>query len=590
MACAPLQGLAWTVAVTPTILLCKGVSALVRSTVFASFLVLILLCLGCTQSTLTEDDVRKIVREEVPAGVVGPPGPQGPQGESGERGIPGSAGPQGEPGERGSPGIMGPQGNSGPTGPRGMQGQPGTQGPPGPAGPQGEQGPQGVQGETGPPGPQGPKGDPAPTPTPTPRPPSTAAELVERVEDSVVRIMVGGGTGSGFIFDTDGTTAFVVTAHHVVEDESSIDVHTNDFGRYKATVLGSDSDMDVAVISICCSEDFVTASWTPGGLPEVGTEVVFIGYSRASSNKPTATVGNVTGTQYFLAEAAHVIWHDAPLNPGNSGGPLFAMDGTVLGINRGESNANPGIFGAMAYQSFSEFLSGWTESLVIVPDTTPTPTPTPTDTGTPTATPAPTDTALQSVSGRGTSVEFLNLPTGQWIVEMEVSGSYDSIRIRVGDDTVASLSDDVWSGRSLITVGTETFDIPPGRTVVEVDVVQDATWEVRIVEPPLAMEPTETIWGLGQDVKFVNLSPGQWVVDITISDNTRCIPSINYCSEAGFDIDIGGRSVVYEIAATWTGSKLVTVGESYGEVSPGKVSIEVEAESGATWTFKFSRP
>ncbi len=549
-----------------------------------------LLLAGCSQS-LTEEDVRRIAVEY--AGKQGLPGEQGPPGPQGEQGVQGPPGAVGEPGPQGERGSAGPQGPRGQTGTQGRSGPVGSRGEEGAKGDTGEQGPQGVQGETGPPGPagpigpQGPKGDPAPTPTPTPRPPSTAAELVQRVEDSVVRITVGSGAGSGFIFDTDGTTAFVVTAHHVVEDESSIDVHTNDFGRYKATVLGYDSDKDVAVVSICCSEDFVGASWTSGGLPAVGTEVVFIGYSRASSNKPTATVGNVTGTRYFLAEDVHVIWHDAPLNPGNSGGPIFAMDGTVLGINRGESKANPGIFGAMSDQSFSELVSDWIESLVVVPETTPTPSPTPTAAVTPTPTAVPVETTHLAVTGRGTSVEFLNLPAGQWIVEMEVSGSRDSIRIKVGDNTVASLSDDVWSGRSLITVGTETFEIPPGRTAIEVDVAQDATWEIRMVEPQSAIDSAETIWGLGQDVKFVNLSPGEWVVDITISDNSDCYL---WCKESGFDIDIGGRGVVYERADTWTGRKLVTVGESYGQVSPGKVAIEVEAEDGATWTLKFSRP
>ena len=539
---------------------------------------------GCSQS-LTEDDIRRIAIEY--AGEQGPPGEQGSPGPQGEQGLQGDQGLQGAVGERGPQGIRGIQGEPGQRGLLGPRGWTGPQGEQGPQGLQGEQGETGPQGPAGLIGPQGPKGDPAPTPTPVPEPPNSAAELVQRVEDSVVKITVGGGTGSGFIFETEGTTAFVVTAHHVVEDESSIDVHTNDFGRYKATVLGSDSDMDVAVISICCSENFVTSPWTAEGLPDVGAEVVSVGYIRASSNKPTATSGNVTETRYFFLEDAHIIWHDAPLNPGNSGGPLFAMDGTVVGINRGESTTNPGIFGAIAHQSFSDLLSGWTESLVVVPETTPTPSPTPTATGTPTPTQAPTDTVILSVSGRGTSVEFLDLPLGQWIVEMEVSGSRDSIRIKVGDDPVARVTDDIWSGRSLITVGTETFDIPPGRTAVEVDVAQDATWEIRIVEPPLAMDSSETIWGLGQDVRFVNLSLGEWVVDIIISDNSDCYL---WCSEASFDIDIGGRGVVYERADTWTGRKLVTVGDSYGEIPLGRTAIEVEAEDGATWTLNFSRP
>ena len=173
---------------------------------------------------------------------------------------------------------------------------------------------------------------------------------------------------------------------------------------------------------------------------------------------------------------------------------------------------------------------------------------------------------------------------------MEVSGSCDSIRIRIGDDLVADPYGDTWSGRSLIVVGDERREIPPGRTAVEVDVAQDATWEIRIVDPPPAIEPSETITGQGWDVKFVNLDEGEWVADIAVSDNIKCRGSNNRCSETLLDIEIGGDRVVYEIADAWSGRKLVTVGDSYGKISPGKVAIEVEAAAGATWTFKFSQP
>ena len=385
---------------------------MVRSAVFASFLVFILLCLGCTQSTSPKTTFGRLSGKKFPLASLGLPARRGLQGEAGEQGIPGSVGPQGEPGERGIPGITGPQGNSGPTGPRGVQGQPGPQGPAGPAGPQGEQGTQGVQGETGPSGPtgpQGPKGDPAPTPTPTPRPPSTAAELVQRVEDSVVRITAGGMAGSGFIFDTESTTAFVITNHHVIEDERSIDVRANS-RTYRATLLGYDSGKDIAVVAICCSQDFVKITWESELPPEIGTVVVAIGYTRASSSKVTATTGKVTENQYFSVDEAHVIWHDAPLNPGNSGGPLFTMSEKVLGVNTGNSRFRPGISGAVSYQIMVELLPEWRSKLVVAPEKTPTPTPAPTGTETPPATPMPTDTSHLTVSGQGTNVEFLDLP------------------------------------------------------------------------------------------------------------------------------------------------------------------------------------
>ena len=71
---------------------------------------------------------------------------------------------------------------------------------------------------------------PTSTPPPTPiiRPtlsvPDTPGELVELVEDAIVRVRAGSAGGSGFIFDTEGDTAFVVTNHHVIEDSGTYDV------------------------------------------------------------------------------------------------------------------------------------------------------------------------------------------------------------------------------------------------------------------------------------------------------------------------------------------------------------------------------
>ena len=97
---------------------------------------------------------------------------------------------------------------------------------------------------------------PVPTPTPTPIVRPTPADLVRRVQDGVVRVTAGRNGGSGFIFDTEGDTSFVVTNHHVVEDEDAIDVRVKNTRTYKATLLGYDSDKDVAVMSICCDSSF----------------------------------------------------------------------------------------------------------------------------------------------------------------------------------------------------------------------------------------------------------------------------------------------------------------------------------------------
>ena len=221
---------------------------------------------------------------------------------------------------------------------------------------------------------------------------------------------------------------------------------------------------------------------------------------------------------------------------------------------------------------------------------TPLPEPTPTRTPTPTATPPATPTAIpnafHSVSGQGTDIEFVDLPAGQWVVQADLSNNTDNdlIQIQVGGDFVMSVFDQSWSGRSLINVGTEYFEIPPGRTPIEADAAQGASWTITFVDPPVASDPAEPISGQGQDVKFVNLSEGEWVVEIEVSGNEGTLFFTD-----NFDMDIGGKNVVDESGHTWSGRKLVTVGNAYDEIPPGRRGIEVEAESGATWTLTFIR-
>ena len=84
-------------------------------------------------------------------------------------------------------------------------------------------------------------------------------------------------------------------------------------------------------MSICCNSDFKTLEWKPDASYEAGDQVVAVGYPPSSSSRVTATIGEVKDD--FLGYLWGYIPHDAPLNPGNSGGPLFSMEGKVLGVN-----------------------------------------------------------------------------------------------------------------------------------------------------------------------------------------------------------------------------------------------------------------
>ena len=227
----------------------------------------------------------------------------------------------------------------------------------------------------------GPTETPTPTPTasPTPEPPSTPAELVERVRDSVVRVEAGTGgffsftsSGSGFIFAVEGITAFVATNHHIVDGKSSVEVQIGDSDTYDALVLGWDAERDVAVLSICCSSEFIALTWADAS-PSEGETVIAIGYPDSDSGNLIATIGELRSPDDLSIEH-DFIPHSAPLNPGNSGGPLFSMPGAeVVGINTARGTETLAFY-AVPYGAIEEQMEEWRSQLIVEPTTSPTPT------------------------------------------------------------------------------------------------------------------------------------------------------------------------------------------------------------------------
>ena len=222
-----------------------------------------------------------------------------------------------------------------------------------------------------------------PTPSPTPEPPSTPAELVERVQDSIVRIQArSGGTffgttrqGSGFIFAVEGTTAFVATNHHLIDGRNSVEVQI-EASTYDALILGWDAERDVAVVSICCSSDFIALPWGHAS-PSVGESVIAIGYPSSGTGNLIATIGEVRAADDLSMEH-DFIPHSAPLNPGNSGGPLFSMPGAeVVGMNTARGTETLAFY-AVPYQAIAQQVADWRSQLIV--EATAIPIFTPTDT------------------------------------------------------------------------------------------------------------------------------------------------------------------------------------------------------------------
>lgn len=137
------------------------------------------------------------------------------------------------------------------------------------------------------------------------------------------------GVGSGFIVDADG---IVLTNAHVVSEADEVTVKLTDQREFTAKVLGSDPTTDVAVLKIEAKSLPVVRLGDPAKT-RVGDWVVAIGTPYGLDN--TVTAGIVSAKSRALPGDSVVpfIQTDAAVNPGNSGGPLFNLEGEVIGIN-----------------------------------------------------------------------------------------------------------------------------------------------------------------------------------------------------------------------------------------------------------------
>ncbi|CAG9185161.1 DegQ family serine endoprotease [Cupriavidus pampae] len=137
------------------------------------------------------------------------------------------------------------------------------------------------------------------------------------------------GLGSGFIVSPDGV---ILTNAHVVDNATEVTVKLTDRREFKAKVLGSDPQTDIAVIKID-AKDLPTVRLGDPARVRVGEPVVAIGSPYGFEN--TVTAGIVSAKSRSLPDDTYVpfIQTDVAVNPGNSGGPLFNQRGEVIGIN-----------------------------------------------------------------------------------------------------------------------------------------------------------------------------------------------------------------------------------------------------------------
>ena len=136
--------------------------------------------------------------------------------------------------------------------------------------------------------------------------------------------------GSGFIIDAKG---IVITNNHVIKGAEDIIVRVNGDKEFKAEVIGSDPLSDIAVLKIDTNEKFKTVKFGDSDKARIGDWVLAIGNPFGLGGTVTSGIISARNRSIGLARYEDFIQTDASINQGNSGGPLFNMNGDVIGIN-----------------------------------------------------------------------------------------------------------------------------------------------------------------------------------------------------------------------------------------------------------------
>ncbi len=183
--------------------------------------------------------------------------------------------------------------------------------------------------------------------------PATQEQIVidvyKRVAPAVVYVEMidadsqeGGGSGAGFVYDTEGR---IVTNAHVVRGADLVRVYFSDDTVSQAEILGLDDDSDLAVLQVDVSKEILApVEMGSSGDLQVGQTAIAIG--NPYGYERTLTVGYISALGRVLRQesnfsVAEVIQTDAAINPGNSGGPLLDSNGRVIGVNSYYRPSNP---------------------------------------------------------------------------------------------------------------------------------------------------------------------------------------------------------------------------------------------------------
>jgi serine protease Do len=150
------------------------------------------------------------------------------------------------------------------------------------------------------------------------------------------------GLGSGFVIDEDG---YIVTNNHVIDDADEVVVTFSDGTELDAEVIGIDEQTDLALIKVDADHDLAFVSFGDSESARVGDWVLAIGNPFGFGGTVTAGIISARGRDIRSGPYDDYLQIDAPINSGNSGGPVFDAAGEVIGINTAIISPNGGNIG-----------------------------------------------------------------------------------------------------------------------------------------------------------------------------------------------------------------------------------------------------
>ncbi|GAB0113662.1 Do family serine endopeptidase [Acidisoma sp. C75] len=183
----------------------------------------------------------------------------------------------------------------------------------------------GDQGGQGGPGGQGPGGMPFPLPFPFNMMPGAPGMGMQPVQPRMIE-----AAGSGFIINSNGT---IVTNNHVIQGAKTITVTLSDGTRLPAKLIGRDPSTDIAVLKVDAKHPLPYLELGNSSKVETGQWVVAMGNPFGLGGTVTAGIVSAEGRNIGDGPYDSFLQIDAPINKGNSGGPLFDQQGEVIGMN-----------------------------------------------------------------------------------------------------------------------------------------------------------------------------------------------------------------------------------------------------------------